>query len=391
MTTTAKAKLTRARVVGRAALALACVVLGCACLLSARAAHAEELPLPETVHSGEVTDDSTVVYVAADEHGAHRGTVAIGTRLAIVTRVHGVGCGDFRFVQVGDEAFVCEQKLKWSDLPPSGVAQPPVPAGALLPHDYAFVVSDGTGGYARPSDSEADEFAIVLGQDFGVVLAERLRYGGVGFSRTAHGYYVMDESLRTRPVSDFAGVTITDGKLDGVELKLRDAPGTKAKLKQKPRVVHPQLTAAPKDVTKAERWVDVDTERQTLVVYEGAKPIFATLVSTGLPSPMTETPKGEFRIWAKLATSDMNDTENEDAVHNYSIESVPWVMFFHESVALHAAFWHDRFGEKHSHGCVNLSPRDARTVFELLAPTLPSGYYAILSTAKNPGARVIVR
>jgi L,D-transpeptidase catalytic domain len=66
-------------------------------------------------------------------------------------------------------------------------------------------------------------------------------------------------------------------------------------------------------------------------------------------------------------------------------------VFFHESIALHAAFWHDRFGDKRSHGCVNLSPRDARTVFDLLAPALPDGWYAIVSTGKQPGSRVIVR
>ena len=362
---------------------------------------AQDVPLPSWVKSGEVNDDGAVVYSAADEHAPRRGTVAIGTRLPVLARVRGAGCGDFRFVRVGDDAFVCEQKLTWSKEEAKGIAQPPLPpsaagAGApLLPHQYAFVSSDGTGGYARPSDYQTDEFAILFGQDFGVVMAEHVVYDGIGFTRTAHNYYVMDESLRTRPVSDFAGVKISDGKLDGVSFTLRE-PGTnklkaKGKGKGKPRTVSPQLTAAPKDLLPNERWVDVDTERQVLVVYEGEKPIFATLVSTGLPSPLTETPKGEFRVWAKLASADMNDTENEDAAHNYSIESVPWVVYFHESVALHAAFWHDRFGEKHSHGCVNLSPRDARTVFELLSPALPDGYYAILPTAKDPGARVIVR
>jgi hypothetical protein len=370
-------------------------------LMAATVAAAQDVPLPAWVKSGEVNEDGAVVYAAADEHAPRRGTVAIGTRLPVQGRVRGAGCGDFRFVQVGDEAFICEQKLVWSNAPPGGVQQPLMAAGALLPHDYAFVVSDGTGGYARPSDYTADEFAIVLGQDFGVVVAERVTYDGLGFTRSEHGYYLLDESLRTRPVSTFEGVKITDGKLDGISWPVPGKPGVKTKTKAR---IQPQLTAAPKDLLPGERWVDVDTERQTLVVYEGDKPIFATLVSTGLPSPVTETPKGELRVWAKLTSSDMNDTEREDAVHNYSIEAVPWVLYLgrvsaeqpsalrtHEGIALHAAFWHDRFGEKHSHGCVNLSPKDARTVFELVGPVLPAGWYAILPTANQPGARVIVR
>ena len=29
----------------------------------------------------------------------------------------------------------------------------------------------------------------------------------------------------------------------------------------------------------------------------------------------------------------------------YSIEDVPWVMYFQGSYALHGAFWHDTFGK----------------------------------------------
>jgi hypothetical protein len=189
---------------------------------------------------------------------------------------------------------------------------------------------------------------------------------------------VRERDLRKRPVSTFSGVVITDGKLDGVSWVVRK------------RVVRPRpLDALPQGLAPSERFVDVDTERQVLVVYEGDKPIFATLVSTGVAG--AETPRGEFRIWAKLTTSDMNDTERIDVERNYSIESVPWVQFFHESIALHAAFWHDRFGERRSHGCVNLSPNDARTVFELTQPVLPPGFYAILPTAGAPGGRVLVR
>jgi hypothetical protein len=86
----------------------------------------------------------------------------------------------------------------------------------------------------------------------------------------------------------------------------------------------------------------------------------------------------------------MDDLERIDQESNYAIEGVPWVQYFSEGIALHAAFWHDQFGHRHSHGCVNLSPRDARRVFEATSPTLPPGWDAILSTDAAPGTVVHV-
>ena len=46
----------------------------------------------------------------------------------------------------------------------------------------------------------------------------------------------------------------------------------------------------------------------------------------------------------------------EGKVDDYFIEDVPHTMFFDNDIALHGAYWHDRFGYKHSHGCVNMPP-----------------------------------
>jgi hypothetical protein len=74
----------------------------------------------------------------------------------------------------------------------------------------------------------------------------------------------------------------------------------------------------------------------------------------------------------------------------YSIEDVPWTMYFQGSYALHAAFWHDRFGSSRSHGCVNLSPADARWLFEWSTPTLPSGWHGVVATRSQSGTYVLV-
>jgi hypothetical protein len=142
----------------------------------------------------------------------------------------------------------------------------------------------------------------------------------------------------------------------------------------------------PPGVAADERWVHVDLSEQTLVAYEGDRPVFGTLVSTGRAG--FETPTGTFRIQSKHVSTTMDDTES--ATEAYSIEDVPWTMYFEGSYALHGAFWHDSFGHVRSHGCVNLAPADARWIFQWTAPTLPPGWHGVIATARRPGTAVHV-
>jgi hypothetical protein len=107
------------------------------------------------------------------------------------------------------------------------------------------------------------------------------------------------------------------------------------------------------------RWVAVDLYEQTLVAYEDDKPVFATLISTGLET--TETNLGYFNVWARLPTDRMSGAAG--APNAYDLQTVPWVMYFDGSISLHGTYWHDFFGYRRSRGCVNLSISDARWVF----------------------------
>jgi hypothetical protein len=151
------------------------------------------------------------------------------------------------------------------------------------------------------------------------------------------------------------------------------------------------LQPPPAGLQPGERWIDVSLEHQTLVAYEGERPVFATAVSTGLRGRGTgnyETVRGEFRVEVKHRTATMDGNTPTGGV--YSIEDVPWVMYFHDSYALHGAFWHQGFGRTHSHGCVNLSPPDARWLFGWTAPALPEGWHGVVATPERPGTRVYV-
>ncbi|MGZ3422964.1 MAG: L,D-transpeptidase [Polyangiales bacterium] len=153
-----------------------------------------------------------------------------------------------------------------------------------------------------------------------------------------------------------------------------------------------EQVAPPADLKPGEKWIDVSVKQETLVAYEGDKPVFATLISAGKDGTNVKgdfaTVQGSFRIREKHVAATMDgDTSGE----LYSIDDVPYIEYFHSSYALHGAFWHSEFGRVRSHGCVNLSPADAKRVFMWTEPQLPTGWHAVWASESNPGTRVITR
>jgi hypothetical protein len=152
------------------------------------------------------------------------------------------------------------------------------------------------------------------------------------------------------------------------------------------------VSAPPNDLKPDEKWIDVSIKSQALVAYEGTKPVFATLVSTGKDGTDVKgqfaTVQGSFRVREKHVAATMDgDTSGE----LYSIDDVPYIQYFHSSYALHGAFWHSDYGRVRSHGCVNLSPSDSKRLFMWTEPKLPEGWHAVWATDANPGTRVITR
>ena len=145
---------------------------------------------------------------------------------------------------------------------------------------------------------------------------------------------------------------------------------------------------APAEVEADATWLDVDLTQQVLLVMEGDTPVFATLTSTGKPRRWT-TPTGLFRVMDKAAWWDMASLP--DAADPYHVENVPWTVHYYPRYAEHGVFWHWGFGNPASHGCVNLGPRDARRVFELVGPELHPGWLMALETPEDPGTLIRVR
>ncbi|WP_437817282.1 L,D-transpeptidase [Sorangium sp. So ce1078] len=146
------------------------------------------------------------------------------------------------------------------------------------------------------------------------------------------------------------------------------------------------LPRTPAWAARGRKWIDVSINQQSLVAYEGSRPVYVTLVSTGAdglgdPKTTRSTIQGLFRIHTKHVTVTMDgDEEDEDP---FDFRDVPFVQYFTEGFAFHAAYWHDDFGTPRSHGCVNLSPLDAAWLFEWTTPEVPADWHGALSLRKG--------
>jgi hypothetical protein len=134
-----------------------------------------------------------------------------------------------------------------------------------------------------------------------------------------------------------------------------------------------------------EKWLDINVTKQTLVAYDGIKPVFATLISSGEaglgdPEHSTATKRGIFRIHTKHVSTTM---ASDEVGEEFELRDVPYVQYFEDGYALHGAYWHDRFGVPKSHGCINLAPEDARRLFFFTEPEVPVGWHARLLTLKG--------
>ncbi len=128
-------------------------------------------------------------------------------------------------------------------------------------------------------------------------------------------------------------------------------------------------------------WIHVSILKQSMVAYVGETPVYVTLVSTGIdgmgdPATTHSTVRGQFLIHTKHVTATMDSDEVGD---EFDLRDVPYVQYFSEGFAFHAAYWHDAFGSPHSHGCVNLSPSDARWLFHWTDPPVPQAWHGAMS------------
>ncbi len=103
-----------------------------------------------------------------------------------------------------------------------------------------------------------------------------------------------------------------------------------------------------------QRWIQIDLLKQRLIAWEGGKPVYAILISSGKKS--TPTRIGKFQIQSKHKSTRMRGKD-------YDVPNVPYAMYYQGNYGIHGAYWHRRFGTPVSHGCINVAPDHAKWLF----------------------------
>lgn len=106
------------------------------------------------------------------------------------------------------------------------------------------------------------------------------------------------------------------------------------------------------------RKIEIDLGSQRAYLFENNQVVNSWAVSTGLPG--TLTPTGNFKVFAHTEMQDMGCYEGAP----YCTEDVPWITWFTTNIGFHGTYWHNNYGTRMSHGCVNLPIDLAKYVYD---------------------------
>lgn len=396
------------------------------------------LPFENSVRSLELTR-SIAVRIEPRKQSERYGTIAARTRVAWKRVSTNDDCSK-RWVEIEPYGWICEYYLRPSEKLPEGVELPRLERGELVPGVYGKVIAEVPMIYHRLFPRERREGVeemfearalegSVNVRRYDQVVVDEVEYWRINDRgrreyvpreslrehrpSTLHGMRLGDDTGRTLPVafamrpdrltgkvpiysaarrgrlveriSGRTPLAILDTVVDSKDRPVSYRVGENRWI----RAVHVRLAQAtprPDRVGEREHWFDIDLDTQILVAYEGDLPVYTTLLTSG--SNKYRTPTGMFRVWVKFSEKNMSDLAGEAP---YSVATVPWAQFYDKDFALHTAYWHDKFGTRRSHGCINLAPRDARFLYFWSEPEVPPGWSMAKGTPRHPGSLVRIR
>jgi lipoprotein-anchoring transpeptidase ErfK/SrfK len=147
----------------------------------------------------------------------------------------------------------------------------------------------------------------------------------------------------------------------------------------------PPAEVAPISPGRDDKWIEINIDEQTLTCLEGEQAVFHTRIASGLPA--TATPRGEFTVLYKRHTQRMIGGGEDDY---YDLPGIAFPVYFTWSgVAIHGTYWHNDYGRRHSHGCVNVTHQAAQWIFRWVDPIATYGAFRI-NAEDNAGTRVVV-
>jgi hypothetical protein len=388
----------------------------------------------------------TLIYPEPDSASMCLGIVRRGVYLGVEAQVSGKGCKDGAWYRFAGGGYGCTSLgFQVSEDPtPFWIRQIQPDRNRPMPYKYCKAVRDALRYYRPPTREEQAEIAVDLKSakqgsapkfpevvetqmsgDYLLALDRIEEAGGQKYYRTVRGRYVRVADVHLKEAPKMRGVYLDArtrlpvafvhvqggtpvlkrvGKsiktVGRAEMHARFANARLAEWGDRAVVVAPDGHAIARDQVRVaraiqrpdgigpgERWIHVHIPEQVLVAYQGDRPMMTTLVSSGRDYDGYVTPGGLFRIDSKLVSTTMQGNDPKEGV--YEVEEVPWTMYFHDAFAVHGAYWHDIFGNKKSHGCINVAPADARWLFYWSHPDLPHQWQSIRAH-NDDGTRVYI-
>ena len=369
------------------------------------------------------------VYDKAASSPKVAGVVRRGSVLKVGSKVSGSGCKDGSWYEATPFGYVCTSLgFHVSDTASSNrYGVPPAKVSSHLPYQYSRVITKRAPRYFRiPTVQEEAQarramekkgatpevVSSLMDGDYFLALAEKetRKADGAVFYRTIRGRFVRESDVELRNPEVVRGEEIGRNGWElpmafvyGEDRDLLEVKGGEASISGKAEkhgrfVVEEELSAGgvsyvagkpgavkrnevrlarkakrPSGVPANAKWIHVDLGEQTLVAYQGDKPVYATVISSGKEG--YQPPTGLFEVQQKYISTTMNATDPIDGF--YEVEEVPWTLYYHGGYALHGAYWHTDFGKVRSHGCTNIAPVDARWLYYWSEPEVPAAWHAV--------------
>ncbi|MDD5251580.1 MAG: L,D-transpeptidase family protein [Patescibacteria group bacterium] len=108
--------------------------------------------------------------------------------------------------------------------------------------------------------------------------------------------------------------------------------------------------------------ITVNITEQRLHAYEYGREVKTFLVSTGTRS--FPTPLGNYSVLAKKPYVLYRWSYGPDDPNNYDLGLTPWNLSIMPHIYIHYAPWHNNFGRRMSHGCINVNLTNIKWIYD---------------------------